>query len=130
MRTLGLALYAVDLAIAAGLILIGVAHADPAMAYGTVCDTQEQAERYVQVLRGDETELAIGKVNAEYGSKDACATWAVMFIPDGEVAQVSNAYGRYRIVRIIVVAAPSPMGMKPLPPKPFFAIARMPGFEI
>lgn len=126
---LGYVLYGAAVAIAAGLFLIGAAHAEPPIGQGVVCDTQEQAERYVEILSG-EPQVAIAAVNAEYESADACAYWTVMFIPDGEVAQISNESGRYRIVRIIVLAQQTPAGMSALPPKQYYAIARMKGFEI
>lgn len=131
MRRLGLALYGAALAIAFGLFLIGIAHAQANVGVGVICDTAEQATRYVELLRSDsEYEAAIDRVNAEVGAEHACGHATVAFVPIEEVAHVSNGVAPYRIVRVQVIGAGVEGGIIQVPPKVYFAIARMPGYDI
>ena len=82
--------------LAAGETTIGV---------GLICDTPEQAERFVALrANGSEPEQAMATVNAEAQAPRACGIAAVAFIPD-QTTQLKTIGGKLvRIMRINVIA--------------------------
>ena len=84
-----------------------------------LCDTQKQAERFVQLFN-DNQEAAIGAVNAEERNPSACAVIEVAYVegdPLGVERTISHAF---RITPVAVVAMKTPAGFKQVPPAVFF----------
>ena len=84
-----------------------------------LCDTQKQAERFVQLFN-DNQEAAIGAVNAEEGNPSACAIIEVAYVegdPLGIERTISHAF---RITPVAVVAMKTPTGFQQVAPVVFF----------
>ena len=97
----------------------------PAQAYEVetgpvlLCDTQKQAERFVQHFAGNQ-DAAIGAVNAEEHNPRACAIVEVAYVqgePLGIERTLSHAF---RITPVAVVAMKTPVGFQQVAPVVFF----------
>ncbi len=67
-----------------------------------VCDTREQAERYIAHFKGD-SEAAIHAVNREESDPSACGVMSAAFIRGPKIAAVSQGNVGFQIVRILVL---------------------------
>jgi hypothetical protein len=86
-----------------------------------VCETQEQAERYIAHLKGD-PEAAIRTVNREESDPSACGVVSAAFIRGPNVAAVSQGNMAFQIVRILVLGVDGPDGLRPVEPAPYFTV--------
>lgn len=114
-----------------GLVLIGAAQASPVKAQnaetsprvisGLICDTREQAERFVLVLR-DNVEKAIGTVNTEAGTPDACMVATYGFIPGQIVSEIERNGSIVDVIEVRVLAVATTAGMQMIEPKVFYSV--------
>lgn len=114
-----------------GLALIGAANASPAVAQtpeqapriisGLICDTQQQAERFVLVLR-DNIERAIGTVNTEAGTPDACMIATYGFIPGQTVSEVERNGSIVNVIEVRVMAVATKEGLQLIEPKVYYSV--------
>ncbi len=114
-----------------GLISIGAVNASPAAVQnaepaprfisGLICDTREQAERFVLVLR-DNIEKAIGTVNTEAGTPDACMVATYGFIPGQIVSEVERNGGFVDVIEVRVLAVATTAGMQLIEPKVYYSV--------
>jgi hypothetical protein len=86
-----------------------------------VCDTQEQAERYIAHFEGDPA-AAIGAVNREESDSIACGVVNAAFVRGPDVAAVSQGYMGFQIVRILVLGIAGPEGFRAVQPAAYFTI--------
>jgi hypothetical protein len=86
-----------------------------------VCDTQEQAERYIARFKGD-AEAAVRAVNREESDPSACGLMSAAFMRGPNVAAVSRENMGFQIVRILVLGVAGPEGFRAVTPGPFFAV--------
>jgi hypothetical protein len=86
-----------------------------------VCDTQEQAERYVAHFKGD-AEAAVGAVNSEESDPSACGLMSAVFMRGPNVAAVSQGNMGFQIVRILVLGVAGPEGFRAVAPAPYFTV--------
>jgi hypothetical protein len=86
-----------------------------------VCDTQEQAERYIAHFKGD-AEAAVRAVNREESDPSACGVVSAAFMRGSNVAAVSQGNMAFRIVRILVLGVDGPDGLRAVEPAPYFTI--------
>jgi hypothetical protein len=97
----------------------------PAAAYETdtilVCDTQEEAERFVALFTGD-VRTAILAVNAEEQNPDACAMMDVMYLRGAKVSIARHGDDAFEVVRILVVGTGTSVGILPVRPAVYFSI--------
>jgi hypothetical protein len=117
--------------ILSGLVLIGAANASPAAAQapeqtprfisGLICDTQEQAERFVLILR-DNVEKAIGTVNAEAGTPNACMVATYGFVPGQTVSEVERNGAIVNVVEVRVMAVATNGGLQMIEPKVYYSV--------
>lgn len=115
------------------LLTIGAAQASPAAApmsepaprfvSGLICDTREQAERFVLVLR-DNVETAIGRVNNEAGTPDACMVATYGFVPGQIVSEVERNGAIIDVVEVRVLAVATTTGVQMIEPKVYYSIIR------
>jgi hypothetical protein len=87
---------------------------------GVICDTQEQATRYVALFDGD-TDKAISDVNREANKDDACMVAAVAFISNSadvtrEPTARNDKQGTFRIIPIVIMGVLTPAGVQQIPP--------------
>jgi hypothetical protein len=117
--------------ILSGLVLIGAATASPASAQapdqsprfisGLICDTREQAERFVLVLR-DNIEKAIGTVNTEAGTQDACMIATYGFVPGQTVSEVERNGAIVNVIEVRVLAVATTSGVQMIEPKVYYSV--------
>lgn len=114
-----------------GLVLIFAAQAMPAAAQtsepsprfmsGLICDTREQAERFVLVLR-DNVETAIGRVNTEAGTPDACMVATYGFVPGQIVSEVERNGAIVDVIEVRVMAVATTSGLQMIEPKVYYSV--------
>jgi len=111
----------------------GTEHVDPSklqVGRGLICNTEQQAQRYVTVFDGD-SDQAVGKVNAEANDEHACAVANVAFIPLSSAATtVRNGASAYRVVQIVILGVVTPIGVQKVQPFVQFAVAPVEEIEI
>ena len=100
-------------AAAAALLIGGAARAeeldsasrDPVVGIGVICNTNDQAEQYINFRAGGvEMTPAVAKVNEGAHEPRACGLAAVAFVPDKTLATKTMGGKLVKIVRINVVA--------------------------
>jgi hypothetical protein len=116
--------------ILAGLALCGTAcvataaqapEPAPRFISGLICDTQEQAERFVLVLR-DNVEKAIGTVNTEAGTPNACMVATYGFVPGQTVSEVARNGTVVNVIEVRVLAVATTDGVQMIEPKIYYSI--------
>jgi hypothetical protein len=115
--------------ILAGLALLVTANAgfaaspqpSPQFSSGLICDTREQAERFVLVLR-DNVEKALGTVNTEAGTPDACIVATYGFVPGQTVSEVAHNGAIMKVIEVRVLAVATSAGVQMIEPKVFYSI--------
>ena len=86
-----------------------------------VCDTQEQAERYIAHFKGD-SEAAVRAVNREQSDSRACGLMSAAFMRGPNVAAVSQGNMGFQTVRILVLGVAGPEGFRAVEPAPYFTV--------
>ena len=86
-----------------------------------VCDTQEQAERYIAHFKGD-SEAAARAVNREESDPSACGLMSAVFVRGPNVAAVSQGNLGFQVVRILVLGVAGPEGFRAVEPAPYFTV--------
>jgi hypothetical protein len=94
---------------------------EPRFVSGLICDTQEQAERFVLVLR-DNVETAIGTVNTEAGTPNACMVATYGFVPGQTVSEVARNGTVVNVVEVRVLAVATTDGVQMIEPKVYYSI--------
>lgn len=115
--------------IIAGLALAATANASvaadnqsaPRFSSGLICDTREQAERFVLVLR-DNVEKALGTVNTEAGIPDACMVATYGFVPGQTVSEVERDGRIVNVIEVRVLAVATAGGVQLIEPKIYYSI--------
>ena len=115
-----------------GLAFLAIALAVPAAAEteapapqfksGLICDTQEQAERFVLVLRDNNIEKALGTVNTEAGTPDACMVATYGYVPGQTVSEVERNGAIVDVIEIKVMAVATSSGLQMIEPKVYYTI--------
>ena len=125
------------LGLAAAVCVMSCAHAqvvhapaEIAMGHAIICDTSEQAARYVTLRKsGNEAVAALQVVNTEANKETACGA-AVVAFRRGETVSSERMNGtRVDVVKITVVALNSGSGWTLVPETEQFAIIRPAGIE-
>lgn len=93
----------------------------PRFSSGLICDTREQAERFVQVLR-DNIEKALVTVNAEAGTPDACVVATYGFVPGQTVSEVERNGAIVDVIEVQVLAVAVNGGVQMIEPKIYYSI--------
>ena len=84
-----------------------------------LCDTQRQAERFVQLFN-DNQEAAILAVNDEERNPSACAIIEVAYVEGDPLGIERTISHTFRITPVAVVAMKTPAGFKQVTPAVFF----------
>ena len=128
-------------AAAAMLLVGGVARADKqshlpgnaetAIGVGIMCNTLEQAERYVSLVAGGQQPVpAIVTVNTEVKDPRACGVATIAFKRDETVDTKSVRGKQIEIVRIIVIAGFNGTGWQPVTGMVQYAVMEPKGIAI
>jgi len=95
----------------------------------TICDTQGQVERYVQVFDGN-PQVAIGAVNTEEHDPNACALVNVSYVQGPELGVVRGRMHAFQIMPIVVLGLNTPNGYRPASPALFFTPVKVTEFAV
>ena len=95
--------------------------ADYEVGTSLVCDTQEQAERFVALFSGD-AQAALVAVNAEARNPTACALMNVAYLRGSHIATARHGDHTFDIVRILVVGIETKSGIRPVQPAAYFSL--------
>lgn len=114
-----------------GLVSIGTMQASPAASQqpeptprfisGLICDTRQQAERFVLVLR-DNVETAIGTVNTEAGIPNSCMVATYGFVPGQIVSAVERNGAIVDVIEVRVLAVATTDGVQMIEPKVYYSV--------
>lgn len=85
----------------------------------TICDTQGQVERYVQLFDGN-PQVAISAVNSEEHNPTACALVNVSYVQGPELGIVRSREHAFQLMPIVVVGVSTPNGYRSAAPALFF----------
>jgi hypothetical protein len=108
--------------ILSGLLLTGIAATSaaaqtvdqtPRLVSGLICDTQEQAERFVLVLR---------TVNDEAGTPNACMIATYGFVPGQTVSEVERNGAIVNVIEVRVLAVATTNGLQMIEPKIYYSV--------
>lgn len=92
-------------------------------AAGLICDTKDQAERFVTLL-DDNVQTALDTVNREAGIPNACLVATTGFIRGGTVSEVLRHATIVDVVEVTVMAVATEIGLQAIEPKKYFSIHR------
>jgi hypothetical protein len=112
------------------LLLCYPAHAQE-YEYGTalLCDSQNQAERYVSLFKGEQ-QSTIDAVNTAEHDPNACGLATVAFMRGPELGTARNKENAFQIVKILVVAVNTPTGMRPVQPAAYFTAFEVVEYDV
>jgi hypothetical protein len=85
-----------------------------------VCDTQQQAERFVALYDGD-FNTAVSTVNAEAQDPSACAMASMAYLVSPALATERNKDISFQIVPVLVIGVITKDGVGPVEPTKFFS---------
>ena len=88
---------------------------------GLVCDTKEQAERFVSLMK-DNVEKTLLAVNREAGTAHACVVATIGFVPGEKVAEVNKNGAIVHVIEVKVVAVATALGLQPVEPKTYYSV--------
>lgn len=107
------------LALALCLPITGVALADltePHPANGVWCDTKEQATQFLTEWNGSNSKDAMATVNTAAGKENACILSQAIIIELETMEEVTTDTGTWILIRVAVLAIPTPGGWTQIPP--------------
>jgi hypothetical protein len=95
----------------------------------TICDTQKQVERLVQLF-DENPQVAMSAVNAEENNPNACAEVDVSYVPGPQLGMARSRSHAFQIVPIVVVGAHTPGGYRLVKPALFFTLVEVKEFAV
>lgn len=99
--------------------------ADIQVGRGIICDTKEQAERFVAIFKGNSSD-ALMSVNAEAHQDNACAVAAIAYVSGEVSATARTGEGEaFRVLKILVLGVVTPLGLQRVSPFPQFTIQKI-----
>jgi hypothetical protein len=98
---------------------------------GVICDTQEEVQRFVNLMASKDAGGALQTVNRERENPLACGMATVAFRTSKEYGEVRNGKGSYKILEIEVIAGTANGSWHMIVPKRTqFTAIPLPGVEI
>src|SRR5205823_6043580 len=94
-----------------------------------ICDTQQQAERFVS-LHAKNEKTALAAVNAEASNPTACAFADVAFVRGARIGIVGAGKSAFAIVPVIALGVNTPAGTRPVPPAPYYMLVPVREFAV
>ena len=88
---------------------------------GLVCDTKEQAERFVSLMN-DNVESTLLAVNREAGDAHACVVATFGFIPGAKVADIDKDGTVVFVLEVKVMAVATVAGFQLVEPKTYYTV--------
>ena len=98
---------------------------------GVICDTQDEVQRFVNLMADKDAGGALQTVNRETENPLACGMATVAFRAGKEHGEVRNSKGSYKILEIEVIAGTANGSWHMIVPKRTqFTAIPLPGIEI
>ena len=88
---------------------------------GLVCDTKEQAERFISLMDRD-VESTLLAVNREAGDAHACVVTTFGFIPGAKVGEVDKNGTVVHVLEVKVMAVATVIGLQLVEPKTYYTV--------
>lgn len=88
---------------------------------GLVCDTKEQATRFISLM-DDDVEKTLRAVNREAGDAHACVVASFGFIPGATVAEIDKNGAVIHVIEVTVVAVATRIGLQFIEPKTYYSV--------
>ncbi len=88
---------------------------------GLVCDTKEQAERFISLM-DDNVESTLLAVNREAGDAHACVVATFGFVPGDKVADIDKDGTVVFVVEVKVMAVATVAGFQLVEPKTYYTV--------
>jgi len=111
-----------------GAGLIAKAHARD-IETGTIlmCDTQPQAERLADLLRGDTKNagISVSAINAEDSRGNACGVADVVYLRGSDVATVRSAGDTFQIAPVLVIGILHGNAVQSVPQNVYFSVLKV-----
>jgi hypothetical protein len=95
--------------------------ADVQVATSIVCDTQQQAERFVALYDGDPA-AAVNSVNSEAHDDNACGMLQMAYLAGPVLETARSKDMTFQIMPITVVGLVTPDGIQSVAPASFFTL--------
>ncbi len=95
---------------------------------GLVCDTREQAERFITVLDGD-LKAAADAVNREVGDPTACILAGMAFVREGQISKMRGEKGTFNVLKIRVIGILTDSGMRAILPHVYYSVEKIDEIE-
>jgi hypothetical protein len=108
-------------ALAIALLASPASARDMVLGSGLICDTKQQAERFVSLM-GENVESALIQVNGEAGQPDACVVATIGYFPGQSVAEIVKNGKVIQVVEVLVMAVASGDDVKMVQPKMFYSV--------
>ena len=92
---------------------------------GLICDTKQQAERFVSLMDEEasaDIASALVAVNSEAGQSDACVVATVGFFPGQKVAELEKNGSVVNVIEVLVMAVGTSAGLKVIEPKMYYSV--------
>jgi hypothetical protein len=95
-----------------------------------VCDTQQEVERFVSLMRGStlSTNSAVNTINAEENDRNACGVSKLAFLRGASLATVRARDETFEITEILVVGVATEAGVRAAVPNVYFAVFKVEEF--
>ena len=97
---------------------------DITVSSGLVCDTKQQAERFISLMNDKNVEKALVAVNNEVGQSDACVVATIGFFPGQKVAELQKDGTVVNVIEVLVMAIGTPAGLKVVEPKMYYSVVQ------
>ena len=97
---------------------------------GVVCDTEQQARRFADLVGRENLREAMNAVNKEASDPAACAMVVIAFRQSEHVADVETGKAGFEILKVQVIAARTPDGWHMVGETTQYAAMRRPGYAI
>ena len=88
---------------------------------GLVCDTKEQAERFISLM-DDNVESTLLAVNREAGDAHACVVATFGFVPGAKVADIEKNGAVVFVLEVKVMAVATVAGFQLVEPKTYYTV--------
>lgn len=98
------------------------------VATSVFCDTQKQAEQFLELFDGD-ARVAAGAVNAEANNPSACLVAKVAHVRGIKLSEARKKDATFQIVKILVLGIETPAGMQPVQPGVYFGALKVDELE-
>jgi hypothetical protein len=92
-----------------------------------VCDTQQEVERFVALMRGNarSANSAVSTINAEENDGNACGVSKLAFLRGATLATVRARDETFEIAEILVVGVATEAGVRAAIPSVYFAVFKV-----